>query len=119
MERAIFKMNFDCGRSGSLAGVFVQEKEMVKVLVESGMDIYFGEVLGKHSEVYGPLKESEITMLTDSPEVVDMFVQHGLSSGFDPFEYTTLSRPEGAEEEDDMLVSEACEFIINNRKLIW
>lgn len=88
--KAIFKLNFDCGRSGALSGVFVSTQERVNALINSGVDVYFGEVLGKHSEVFGPIEESEVEFITDDPNFIEIFEKHGLETGFDPFNYNTI-----------------------------
>lgn len=87
MEKGIFKLTFDCGRSGELHGIFVAKKYDVKELVESGEEVYFGEVLGKHSEVYGPIEESEIELVTDDLHAIEIFEKYDLSSGYNPFDY--------------------------------
>lgn len=87
MEKGIFKLTFDCGRSGELYGIFISEKSKVKELVESGEEVYFGEVLGKHSEVCGPIDESEIELVTDDLHVIEIFEKYDLSSGYNPFDY--------------------------------
>lgn len=89
MEKAIYKLNFDCGRMGSLNGVFVAEKQYVNILVESKMEVYFGEVLGKHSEIYGPIEAGDIKMVSDSDEAIKVVEELDLSSGYNPFHYTT------------------------------
>jgi len=94
--KAIYKMNFDCGRSGNLYGIFVAEKDKMNDLI--GTEIYFGEVLGKHSEVCGPLTDEEIELVTDDEAVVELFVKHDLSSGYNPFWYVN---EEECEEEDE------------------
>jgi len=86
-NEAIFRMNFDCGRNGSLRGIFVAEKEKVAELVRSKKEIYFGEVLGKHSEICGPVEEGEIEMITDDDEAVGIFNKFDLATGFNPFDY--------------------------------
>lgn len=35
-----------------------------------GKSIYFGEVLGKHSDVYGTIEQGEITLITDNAEAI-------------------------------------------------
>jgi len=87
MTKAVFKMAFDCGQAGVLAGIFVTEKEVIEYLISSGIEVYFGEVLGKHSEVFGPVEENEITMVTDDPKVITMFQEFNLSSGYNPLDY--------------------------------
>ena len=85
--KAIYKLKFDCGRMGSLEGIFTAEVSRMNSLIQSGENVYFGEVLGKHSEIYGPIEESEVTLVTDAPEVVAVFEKHGMETGFNPFDY--------------------------------
>jgi len=86
-NNAIFRLNFDCGRQGSLSGIFVADKDEVKRLVESQKEIYFGEVLGKHSEICGPVEESDIEMVTDNSAAVMVFTEFNLATGYNPFDY--------------------------------
>ena len=104
-QLAVYEMNFDCGRMGKLEGIFVADKRYVDFLVSNNIEIYFGEVLGKHSEVYGTLTPDEIKMVSDNPEVVSVVKDNGLSSGYNPFEYG----PNGWENEalDDLQASKA------------
>lgn len=44
--KALFKMDFDCGRMGNLEGVFIADTEDVEYLVNNKISVYFGEVLG-------------------------------------------------------------------------
>lgn len=87
-EKAIYKFYADCGRMGFLDGVFVAEKQKVKNII--GKKVYFGEVLGKHSEIYGTIEEDEITFISDDPHFVELFEKHDLSSGYNPIEYYEL-----------------------------
>lgn len=89
MSRAIYKLNIDCHRQGSLEGVFIAEKEQIEYLVNNKIEIYFGEVLGKHSQVIVTIDENEIIEVTDNEEFIKLFEQHDLSSGFSPFGYHT------------------------------
>lgn len=83
--KAIYKLNLDCGRHGSLYGIFVADKEYVDTLIDSEIEIYFGEVLGKHSDVYGEIEETDIKLVTDDVKVVNMFEEYELSTGVNPF----------------------------------
>ena len=83
--KAIYKLNFDCGRQGNLEGIFSAEKEHVDALIESEIVVQFGEALGKHSNVYGSVTAPEITMTSDDPATVEMFDKAGMASGYDPF----------------------------------
>jgi hypothetical protein len=87
MGKAIYKMEIDFGRQGELTGVFVAEKSKVVELIELGQEVYFGEVLGKHSDVNVEIEDGHITMITDNEEAVKLVEEHGLSTGYDPFDY--------------------------------
>lgn len=83
--KALFKFYWDCGRMGDLDGLFVANKEEVKKAI--GKDIYFGEVLGKHSEIEGTLEKGDFEMITDDPNVVRVFEEHSIYSGHNPLDY--------------------------------
>ena len=54
MSLYLYKYHEDCGRSGSLDGIFIVDergKSCIDALMESQTLVYFGEVLGKHSDV--------------------------------------------------------------------
>lgn len=85
--KGIYRLNFDCGRMGNLHGLFIADSADVKALVESEKEIYFGEVLGKHSEIRGSIGSEEITLVTDEILPVEIFEKYNLSSGYDPFDY--------------------------------
>lgn len=78
---------------GHVEGVFVATEEDVEKIM--GQEIYFGEILGKHSEVCFDMDTSNLTMVSNSPEVVKVIEDHGLESGYNPFAYW-----EEEEEED-------------------
>jgi len=56
---------------GDLEGVFVADTEDVKS--KMGEDIHFGEVLGKHSEIYGVLEEKDLEVLSTDQEFIQQF----------------------------------------------
>ncbi len=85
--KAIYKMEVDCGRMGSLSGIFIADTEEVKALIETKVEIYFGEVLGKHSEIFGTINEDEIVLVTDDITIVDIFEKYGMATGHNPFEH--------------------------------
>jgi len=86
MAEALYKLDFDCGRAGSLQGLFIADKEDVKILVEKELEVYFGEVLGKHSEVYGPVSSGEVEFVSDNPEVLKVIRDYKLEHGYNPFD---------------------------------
>lgn len=87
MERFLFSYSADCGRSGSLEGLFVATQEEVDNLI--GSYAYFGEVLGKHSEVAGNLEANEFEKMDLDSETVEKVTKIlGENwSGFDPRNY--------------------------------
>lgn len=82
-EKGLYRFFWDCGRMGVVESAFVATHEDVKNLI--GKDIYFGEILGKHSEIYGVAEESDFTMVTDNEEAVKAL--DGMSFGHNPFDY--------------------------------
>lgn len=85
--KAIYKFHYDCGRQGSLDGIFIADKEKVKKLVDSKQEVYFGEALGKHSEICGSIKEKDLTFVTDDKNIINIFEKFDLVTGYNPFDY--------------------------------
>lgn len=105
--KKVFRFNLDYGRQGTLSGVFVSTQEKVDCLINRKIEVYFGEVLGKHSEVYGALEPNEITLISDNPEVVKVVEENGLTNGYNPFDYTAIGY-------DDRSVDEVIEEMLNS-----
>ena len=101
MGKAIYKLDWDFGRMGSLEGVFVADSDDIKKLIDSKTEIYFGEVLGKHSEVIGVLKEKYLTKVTEEPNIIEMFQTYGFENGYNPFDYIDGSDDENDEDDVD------------------
>ena len=59
----------------------------MSALITSGKEVYFGEVLGKHSEISGPIEASDVEMLSDSSDHVALFEELKAEVGFNPFDY--------------------------------
>lgn len=112
--KAIYKLNFDCGRMGELTGVFVADTEKVRVLVDQQIEVYFGEVLGNHSEIYGPVSDKEIVMVSDSKDAVDLVESLKLQTGFNPFNETAVNFKLNGEDTEDMLIDEICDKLIES-----
>ena len=83
----LYEFYWDCGRQGELYGKFYATQEEVDAAI--GKEVYFGEVLGKHSEIYGELEQGEITLVTDNQEFLQMAndLNIDLTSGFNPLSY--------------------------------
>lgn len=70
----VWKFYADCGRMGSLEGIFLSSARAVEA--SWGKEAYFGEVLGKHSEIYFTLKETHFTDMKAPDAVVRWLIDH-------------------------------------------
>ena len=93
-NKAVYSMAIDCGRMGYVEGTFISSEEEIEKA--SGKRVYFGEILGKHSEVYfDDFDELEVSIETDDPAAVKIFEDYNLTSGYNPLGYID------EEDEDD------------------
>lgn len=86
--RKLYAFYWDCHRMGSLDGLFVATDEDIQRIL--GKKIYFGEVLGKHSEIYGTIEEGDLTVKGDDQDFIDKLVKiiGGTTiSGYNPVSY--------------------------------
>jgi hypothetical protein len=112
--KGIYKLNIDCGRMGQLDGVFIADKSHVRTLIEKKIEVYWGEVLGKHSEVFGVIEPSEIIMVSEDPNAIKVIEDLRLTSGYNPFNETAINfEYEGIEDADGMTIQELVEKIIS------
>jgi hypothetical protein len=96
----LYSFHWDCGRSGDLDGLFVAEEDQVESAI--GKRLYFGEVLGKHSDVEGILEASDLEEVSSEQDKITWLVDLlGTSiSGFNPLE--ALAEEEEDEEDDSV-----------------
>lgn len=85
--KKLYRFNWDCGRQGEVEGMFIAEEKEVQNII--GKEVYFGEILGKHSEVYGTIEKDEIqeiqvseTTIKEMEEVIGRNI-----SGYNPLDY--------------------------------
>lgn len=109
--RKLYKFYWDCGRMGFLDGIFVAEEEEVNNLI--GKTIYFGEVLGKHSDIFGTLSYKDLIAITENQKFIDnmleafdvreRFEEDGVAtiSGYNPFDYYDPDAFDDDEEDDE------------------
>lgn len=112
MKKAIYRFYADCGRKGSLEGVFIATKQQVRKLISSEIQVYFGEVLGKHSEISGAIKKKDIVFLTDDSHAVEVVEKYNLTNGFNPFNYTSVNFEMEGVDLDDMTVREIVDKLL-------
>jgi len=82
--------DFNCyyGRSGTVSGMFIAAQKEVDDII--GKTVYFGEILGKHSEVYFRIEKRHLTKVDVSQECVsELFNAYGSNtlSGYNPLDY--------------------------------
>ncbi len=92
MQNNLYRFYWDFRRWGQVEGLFISTQEQVDKLL--GKEIYFGEILGKHSDVSGTIKEGDITLVSSDQDKVNWLLELlGCTvSGYNPFEYY---EPEG------------------------
>lgn len=120
--KALYKMNFDYGRSGSLEGLFIAEKKYINYLVEQELEVDFGEALGKHSKVCGRVASEEITMVSIDVNVLEVIEKYGLENGYNPLEYPLYHYPKDGEVDicfDDWIAEDYIKWELTQVKPSW
>lgn len=84
-DKKIYEYSMDCGRMGSVDGTFVASKAKIDAAI--GKKLYFGEILGKYSEITGVLKESDLKILPVPAAFVELFTKHVGNTGYNPLDY--------------------------------
>lgn len=87
-KQCIWSFYWDCGRMGDLSGLFAATKDEVQSAI--GKHINFGEVLGKHSEIYGTLKDNDFTCIEIDQKTIDKIsevIGSSTWSGYNPLEF--------------------------------
>ena len=80
--KGVYRYELDCGRMGAIESVFIASHADVEKA--KTLRLYFGEVLGKHSEISDDGGEGTWTLLSGDPSVVRVVEQYELSSGPNP-----------------------------------
>lgn len=85
--KKLYSFYWDCGRMGNLQGLFIAEESDVEKIL--GKEVYFGEVLGKHSEVYGTVDAENIEVVSSDTEKVEWLesILGSTVSGYNPLDY--------------------------------
>ena len=98
----LIRFNFNCGRMGTLSGIFVLDEDdwaTWQELVATKHRIYFGEVLGKHSEITGPISPTDFSVVSEDQDFCHKFQELRCASGHNPLDY--LEEEEDEEDEED------------------
>lgn len=86
--KVIAQFYWDCGRMGEVDGIFTCTKAELESTY--GKEVYFGEILGKHSEVAGTVNEGDFTILSEDQDFITKFEEilgAGTVSGYNPLDY--------------------------------
>lgn len=100
-KKLLVQFYWDCGRLGDLEGLFITTEDELKSWY--GRESYFGEVLGKHSEIDGAIDEGDFTIKSDDQEFIDK-IEELLGdhlSGFYPGDYISDTDDEPEEESEE------------------
>lgn len=89
MAKKLYRFHWDCGRQGDINGLFVADTEAVAAAI--GRSVYFGEVLGKHSDIGGTLEAGEIEVVESADDafiakLVEVIGSEHIS-GHNPLDY--------------------------------
>lgn len=78
----------DCGRMGWVEGLFIcEETDLDKI---TNKTIYFGEILGKHSNVRIKFDREDFSIATDDQEFIQKLkdiIKSETISGYNPLNY--------------------------------
>ena len=85
MTQKLYRYDLDCGRQGDVTGTFVADDAVIAAAM--GKRAYFGEILGKHSDVRADLEEDQLTVLTEDPKFIALYEEIIGSSGRNPLDY--------------------------------
>lgn len=83
--KGIYQFYCDFGRMGELEGIFIADSKEVESTI--GNTVYFGEVLGKHSDIDLDIEEEHFELKTEDQEFIEKFEEimgSGNISGFNP-----------------------------------
>lgn len=67
--RKLYSFFWDCGRMGDVEGLFIAEESEVDAAI--GSEVYFGEILGKHSDIRGTLSSEDLKVISDEQDKID------------------------------------------------
>jgi hypothetical protein len=85
----LIKFRADYGRMGDIEAVFISTKESMKTL--KGKTIYFGEILGKHSDIDYEFDAKDFKVISEDQEFIgnlkSIFGNSETIIGYNPFDY--------------------------------
>lgn len=87
MSKVLVRFYWDAGRMGSVEGLFITTKAELNKAYDKY--VYFGEILGKHSEVCGTLERSDVEFVSEDQDFIQKLEELLGSdiSGYNPLDY--------------------------------
>lgn len=103
---------------GVVQGLFIEEESIVNDAI--GKELYFGEVLGKHSEVFGILEECDLEILVSDEKEVECLEKYDfIPFGYNPLDYFREECDEDEEELADMWNTRTPEIVRCGECVYW
>jgi len=85
----LYRFYWNCGRMGYIDGMFIADEQEVESKI--GSRVYFGEVLGKHSDISGKLDQEDLSILSEDQDKIVWLKEvtggNNTVSGYNPLEY--------------------------------
>lgn len=98
----LYNFYYHCGRMGHIEGLFAAYPSEVDSIM--GQEVYFGEVLGKHSEISVIISEDNIRLLSEDQGFINTLVEvtggDNSISGHNPFDSFDSWEPEEEDEDE-------------------
>lgn len=85
MKKILYRFFAEAERMGELEGLFVSTSKEIDNAV--GKTAYFGEALGKHSDIKVELEASNFQALSDDQDFIAKFEDTVGGSGYNPIDY--------------------------------
>lgn len=83
----LYRFFWDCSW-GEVEGVFIASHDELETVI--GKEVYFGEILGKHSEVYGTVERDDVELISDDQDFIyklEEVFKGKTVSGYNPIDY--------------------------------
>lgn len=86
--KKLWKFQWDVPRMGTVDSTFVATQSEIDGAM--GSRVYFGEILGKHSEIYGTLDPEDLEVLSEDQDEIAIFERTVGSTGHCPLDYIEI-----------------------------
>lgn len=87
MANKLYRFEWVFSRDGDVSGLFIEDENKVESYI--GKFVYFGEILGKHSDVRGTLEKDDLIVIDVSEVVINELLEKTgkTISGYNPIDY--------------------------------